>query len=254
MIAGDIEGGGLLKRIGVFLTDFIFFEEEDNDLVVDTDSMYGGLARDQGRYLFDQGADVSHFRYFANARTRSALQAWLTEEKPAESRLFLPIKPAPREKRGRAVAAGPQPVLFFLPGIMGSHLRVGDHDRVWFEFFDIARGGMEKIRYDQRDIHPDGLFNRFYGDLCDYLEGTHTVRRFAYDWRQPLQDEADRLAAEVDQALNQTPEAGPDHGPQHGRPGSPHDDRPPPQRVASHRRAGGCPPYHARDPQPAART
>ena len=207
VIAGDIEGGGLLKRIGVFLTDFIFFEEEDNDLVVDTDSMYGGLARDQGRYLFDQGADVSHFRYFANARTRSALQAWLTEEKPAENRLFLPIKPGPREKRVRAAAAGPQPVLFFLPGIMGSHLRMGDHDRVWFEFFDIACGGMEKVRYDQRDIHPDGLFNRFYGDLCDYLEGTHTVHRFAYDWRQPLQDEADRLAAEVDQALNQTPEA-----------------------------------------------
>ena len=205
VIAGDIEGGGLLKRIGVFLTDFIFFEEEDNDLVVDTDSMYGGLARDQGCYLFDQGADVSHFRYFANARTRSALQAWLTEEKPEESRLFLPVKPAPMEKRVRSAAAGPQPVLFFLPGIMGSHLRVGDHDRVWFDFFDIARGGMEKIRYDQRDIYPDGLFNRFYGNLCDYLEGTHTVRRFAYDWRQPLQDEADRLATEVDQALNQTP-------------------------------------------------
>ena len=207
VIAGDIEGGGLLKRIGVFLTDFIFFEEENNDLVVDTDSMYGGLAREQGHYLFDQGADVNHFRYFANARTRSALQAWLTEKTPAESRLFLPITPALKERRIRAVVDAPQSVLFFLPGIMGSHLREGDNDRVWFEFFDIARGGMEKIRYDQRDIHPDGLFDRFYGDLCDYLEGTHMVRRFAYDWRQPLQDEADRLAAAVDQALNQTREA-----------------------------------------------
>ncbi|MBL0714204.1 MAG: CHAT domain-containing protein, partial [Desulfosarcina sp.] len=63
------------------------------------------------------------------------------------------------------------------------------------------------MRYDQRDIYPDGLFERFYGDLCDYLEESHKVRRFAYDWRRPLQDEADRLAAAVDQALNQTGEA-----------------------------------------------
>jgi CHAT domain-containing protein/pimeloyl-ACP methyl ester carboxylesterase len=204
VIAGDIEGGGLLKRIGVFLTDYIFFEEEDNDLVVDTDSMYGGLARERGHYLFDQGADVSHFRYFANARTRRALLAWLTDEKPRESRLFLPIKPEPKEKRVRAAAVGPQPVLVFLPGIMGSHLRVGDKDRVWFAFFDIAGGGMEKVRYDQPDIYPDGLFNRFYDDLCDYLEESHDVHRFAYDWRRPLQDEADRLTVVVDQALNKT--------------------------------------------------
>ena len=207
VIAGDIEGGGLLKRIGVYLTDYIFFEEEENDLVVDTDSMYGGLARERGHYLFDQGADVSHFRYFANARTRRALQAWLTDEKPRESRLFLPIKPEPKEKRVRAAAVGPQPVLIFLPGIMGSHLRVGDKDRVWFEFLDIAGGGMEKIRFNQRDIHPDGLFNRFYDDLCDYLEVSHDVYRFAYDWRRPLRDEADRFAFDVDRVLNQTKEA-----------------------------------------------
>jgi CHAT domain-containing protein/pimeloyl-ACP methyl ester carboxylesterase len=207
VIAGDIEGGGLLKRIGVFLTDYIFFEEEDNDLVVDTDSMYGGLARERGHYLFDQGADVSHFRYFANARTRRALQAWLTDEKPRESRLFLPIIPEPKEKRVRAAAVGSQPALIFLPGIMGSHLRVGDKDRVWFKFFDIAGGGMKKVRYDKPDIYPDGLFNRFYDDLCDYLEESHKVHRFAYDWRRPLQDEADRLTFALDQALNQTQKA-----------------------------------------------
>lgn len=205
VIAGDIEGGGLLKRIGVFLTDYLIFENEDNDLVVDTDSMYGGLARECGHYLFDQGADVSHFRYFANARTRRALQHWLTQEQPTELREFEPIQPAPRERKARAAVTGPRPVVIFLPGIMGSHLKVGARDRVWFDFLDIARGGLEKIRYDRANISPDGLFDRFYGDLCEYLEASHQVRRFAYDWRRPLWDEAARLAAEVQQALDATP-------------------------------------------------
>jgi CHAT domain-containing protein/pimeloyl-ACP methyl ester carboxylesterase len=204
VIAGDIEGGGLLKRVGVFLTDFIFFEEEDNDLVVDTESMFGGLAREQGHYFFDQGADVNHFRYFANNRTREALQAWLTAKTPAEIRPFRPIIPAPQPTPRRAPATGPLPVLFFLPGIMGSHLRTGDKDRVWFDFLDIALGGMQKIRINRGDIHPDGLFDRFYGDLCNYLEETHVVHRFAYDWRRPLEDAAGQLAAAIDKALHGT--------------------------------------------------
>lgn len=205
VIAGDIEGGGLLKRIGVFLTDSLIFDREDNDLVVDTDSMYGGLAREVGHYLFDQGSDVSHFRYFANQRTRRALQHWLTREKPAELREFEPIHPAPPEKKTRAAVTGPRPVVIFLPGILGSHLKAREKDRVWFDFLDIARGGLEKIQHNRPNISPDGLFDRYYGDLCDYLEDSHEVRRFAYDWRRPPRDEAARLAAEVEQALNTTP-------------------------------------------------
>ncbi len=204
VIAGDIEGGGLLKRIGVFLTDHLFFEAEDNDLVVDTESMFGGIAREKGRYLFDQGADVSHFRYFDNSRTRKGLKSWLVQKNPDEIQQFLPIKPGPKIRMERAAPVGPQPVLFFLPGIMGSHLRVGDKDRVWFQFFDIARGGIEKISIDKADIHPDALFEQFYGDLCAELERNHELRRFPYDWRQPLQDEADRLAGEIDKALSAT--------------------------------------------------
>ncbi len=44
LIAGDGEGGGLVKRLGALFTDWMFFDRADNDLVVDTASMYGGLA------------------------------------------------------------------------------------------------------------------------------------------------------------------------------------------------------------------
>jgi hypothetical protein len=80
VIAGDIEGGNLLKRLGVLLTDFLFFDSVDNDLVVDTASMFAGIApQARARALFDRGADVSHFRYFTNIDTRAALRDWLVE-------------------------------------------------------------------------------------------------------------------------------------------------------------------------------
>src|SRR5690606_5993336 len=67
VIAGDIEGGNLLKRLGVLLTDFLFFDNTDNDLVVDTVAMLAGIApRAAAKVLFDRGAGVSHFRYFTN--------------------------------------------------------------------------------------------------------------------------------------------------------------------------------------------
>jgi len=40
VIAGDIEGGGLQKRIPVMFTDWMLFDKADNDLVVDTASMF----------------------------------------------------------------------------------------------------------------------------------------------------------------------------------------------------------------------
>ena len=85
VIAGDIEGGGVLKQLGVMFTDWMFFDRADNDLVVDTDSMYGGLAAlNDTRYLFDKGEAVNHFSYFARQRTRSAMRDWLTVEQPEQ--------------------------------------------------------------------------------------------------------------------------------------------------------------------------
>ena len=89
VIAGDIEGGGLLKRLGVLFTDYAFFSGIDNDLVVDTDSMYAGIARQAGgRALFDQGPATSHFHYFQNDGTRAALREWLLSDEVEQLELF----------------------------------------------------------------------------------------------------------------------------------------------------------------------
>ena len=215
VISGDIEGGGLLKRLGVLFTDYAFFSGVDNDLVVDTGSMYAGIARQaHGRALFDQGPATTHFNYFQNAFTRGALRDWLISDGVAQLEAFkaLPgdvVEPSlaeeavklagVRRSRGDAAQAS-LPVVVVLPGVMGSHLWRNESDRVWFDFPDLVVGGLEKIRWTLLTgtavgdgVTAEKLFDLSYGDLCLYLMDTHRVERFPYDWRLPLDLLADQL-------------------------------------------------------------
>ncbi|MCC4115852.1 CHAT domain-containing protein [Aromatoleum toluclasticum] len=229
VISGDIQETGVLKRLGVMFTDWMLFDRHDNDLVVDTDSMYAGLAmRNEARYIFDQGASVNHFSYFANRHTRTALRDWLTSNDPAALPTFSAIarrrEPGAAEARDRAASRAAlretprpdsRPVVIFLPGIMGSHLELrkegrkpGDGDRVWFDFLDLATGGLGKIAMDKADVREEALFDMFYGELAEHLEATHTVIRFPYDWRRPIHapgGAAECLARTLEQALNTHP-------------------------------------------------
>ncbi|MEJ8846843.1 CHAT domain-containing protein [Variovorax rhizosphaerae] len=211
VIAGDIQGGNLLKRLGVLLTDFVFFDNVDNDLVVDTPAMLAGIAPKAGsRILFDRGADVSHFRYFTNHDTRAALRDWLTVEKPAELGVFRPLPDraadlqALQRSTSRDAQAADRPVVVVLPGVMGSHLRVNGDDRVWFDPLDIAKGGLEKISWGKSNVEAEELFGMSYGRLCDELAKTHRVETFPYDWRQPLDVLAERLGEFLVRLMKET--------------------------------------------------
>jgi len=211
VIAGDIQGGNLLKRLGVLLTDFIFFDNIDNDLVVDTPAMLAGIAPKAGaRVLFDRGADVSHFRYFANQDTRVAMRDWLICDKPASLKVFHPLPDrienlqALQRAISREAQAEDRPVVVVLPGVMGSHLRVGAKDRVWLDVIDIAAGGLDKIAWGKSGVEAEELFGMFYGALCAKLAESHRVETFAYDWRQPMDVLAERLGEFLDRLLKQT--------------------------------------------------
>jgi pimeloyl-ACP methyl ester carboxylesterase len=227
IIAGDIEGGGLLKRLGVLFTDYAFFTGIDNDLVVDTDSMYAGIARHAGgRALFDQGPATSHFHYFQNAGTRSALRDWLLSDAVERIELFkeLPIvwhEPTLEEENSRAVAIRRSrggdaaedslPIVVVLPGIMGSHLWRNNEDRIWFDPVSIATGGLKNLRWRAGTgtqagdgITPEKLFEMSYGDLCEHLIGSHRVERFPYDWRLPLDHLAGQFAEFLRKLLDES--------------------------------------------------
>ncbi len=210
VIAGDIEGGNLFKRLGVLLTDLLFFERDDNDLVVNTSAMLAGIApRTSSRVLFDRGADVSHFRYFSNVGTRTAMRDWLTVDDPLTLESFRALPDAAGFEAAlaastRDVLETDRPVVVVLPGIMGSHLQVGKKDRVWFDPADIATGGLSKIAWDRPGVEAEDLFANAYGELCKTLATSHRVERFPYDWRQPLDVLAERLGEYLDRLMQQT--------------------------------------------------
>ncbi len=218
VIAGDIEGGNLLKRLGVFLTDTLLFDSVLNDLVVDTAAMFGGIAPQAGsRALFERGADVSHFRYFTNADTRSALRDWLVSPDPTAVVAFRELPRRFEEmdalvemtllrsiSTARGTDSAALPVVVVLPGVMGSHLAVSADDRVWFDPADIALGGLDKIAWGRPDVEAEKLFSMFYGKLCQHLAQSHRVEPFAYDWRQPLDVLAERFGEFLDRLLKST--------------------------------------------------
>jgi len=207
VVAGDIEGGGWLKRLGVFVTDRFIYDGHDNDLVVNTDSMFYGARRTSVWYAFEQGSRVTHFNYFDNESTRSAVVGWVLAQPddplPAGfSLLDRPVSdvvPTLRAIQKRSGAA--QPVVFVLPGIMGSKLdRRGNV--IWLDYVDLAIGGLGRIRdIDDSDVQPVGLIEDFYGELCRHLSDTHEVIPFAYDWRRSIRQAATLLAHEVEGAL-----------------------------------------------------
>lgn len=224
VIAGDTEFHGLgLNRLGWRIAnlfcDWRLFDDHDNDLVVDTDSMYAGLAGQAGaRYFYDRGEEVSHFGYFENVQSREALKQWLTTNDPATAANFSPLDGRPRKPweqrergmRQRGGGASERPVVIVLPGVMGSHLAKktssGKPIRLWLDPLMMGFGGLGKLAdlKDERVVAED-LFESAYGDLVEHLGQTHEVLRCPYDWRQPLTRAAEALALAIDKAENEHP-------------------------------------------------
>ncbi|MET0553573.1 MAG: CHAT domain-containing protein [Vicinamibacteria bacterium] len=206
VVAGDLQGDSVTSWLKTLLSDAFYWT--DNDLVVQTRSMYGGAPRSTGAsFVLDQGGSVSHFNYFANERTAAAIVSAVLEPEPQDFRAIGPLSWAGgsstgvRAARAAGAASDPaRPAVFVLPGLLGSHLRAGG-ERVWLGAR--AADGLERLRYTNgRDrVEPDGLVGHAYDDLVRFLSRTHQVIPFAFDWRRPLETVARMLADAVDEAL-----------------------------------------------------
>ena len=209
VVSGDIEGGNWLKRLGVFASDQFLYEGRDNDLVANTDAMFHGARRAVAGYVFDRGADVSHFNYFRNPRTRAALVSWFSAppEKLLETFHELPVgefAPVPMLRSMQKRSGTDQPIVFVLPGIMGSHLNVGER-AVWLHYLALLRGALGDLAdVDAANVRPVALVGDGYRELCESLANSHEVIPFAYDWRRSVTDAARLLAGEVESALTRT--------------------------------------------------
>ena len=77
LMAGDIEGGYALKRLGVLITNYLFFENTANDLVVDTPAMLAGIAPARQRRVCSSTA-APRSRTSAISPTRPRAWPWAT--------------------------------------------------------------------------------------------------------------------------------------------------------------------------------
>lgn len=218
VVAGDLQGDSIGSWVKTLLSDAFYWT--DNDLVVQTRSMYGGTPRASSTvspgasFLLDRGAKVTHFNYFANERTVHAIASGLMDNAPTDFAAIGPLSWAGEDTSGsraaRAVArsrGGPgveranRPAVFVLPGILGSNLKL-DGKRIWLGFGFI--NGLTKLAWDPATtsrIQPDGPISFTYDELIERLADTHEVIPFAFDWRRPIEDEARRLADAVDAEL-----------------------------------------------------
>ena len=214
VVAGDIQGDSVTSWIKTLLADAYYWT--DNDIVVQTRSMYAGTPREGGAsFLLDRGGKVTHFAYFANERTVEAVVGALVQAQPPTGfRTIGPLSWAGQDSGGLRAAkraaqrgaderpASERPAVFVLPGILGSHLKAGDK-RIWLSLRLI--GGLGRLKYQPGGadgVAPDGPIGMIYDDLCDHLAATHEVIPFAFDWRRPIEEEAQRLADAVEQALD----------------------------------------------------
>jgi CHAT domain-containing protein/pimeloyl-ACP methyl ester carboxylesterase len=218
VVAGDLQGDAIGSWVKTLLSDAFYWT--DNDLVVQTRSMYGGAPRTAdaagagASFLLDRGGKVTHFNYFSNDCTVRAIASALLDAAPGDFKAIGPLSWAGQDSGGtraaRAVArsrGGPRanpadrPAVFVLPGILGSNLKL-DGKRIWLGFRFV--NGLKRLAWDPATagrVEPDGPIGSTYDDLIERLADSHEVIPFAYDWRRPIEDEARRLAQAVDSAL-----------------------------------------------------
>ncbi|MDR4496265.1 MAG: CHAT domain-containing protein, partial [Nitrospirales bacterium] len=205
ILGGDLEGEGIVGRLKTFVTDL--FYREDHDLVVNTPAMFGGTERTgEVRYWIDTGKNVDHFHYFRNPDTANRLLEALTQKEPhpsfhlVEHRLS-EMTEEHYEKRALDVD---RPVVYVLPGTMGSHLKVGK-DRVWLDKWDLAMGGLKKLKSTAKNVVAEKPIASAYKELMRYLSHSHRVIPFPYDWRKSLIDSADTLRRSLETTLDTLP-------------------------------------------------
>ncbi len=193
VIAGNCQVKLNLKALVVIATKLFF--SRDNDLIVNTGSMYQGSRRSQPlTYYFDHNTDVNHFSYFRNERTQRLLLAALRHEGEGLIPGFSTMTHAEAEASRNAVlnleggklmrndVSGKRPIAVILPGIMGSNLDVGGKS-VWINYGRFLFGGLGKLEAVPGNVVASSVIATSYRKLADYLSDTYDVITFPFDWR-----------------------------------------------------------------------
>lgn len=212
VIAGNCGVKISLKALLVIVTKLFYLR--DNDLIVDTQSMYlGTLRKNDIQYFFDEGGEVDHFHYFKNKKTREAMMLALrTREAVIPS--FTSMHPDAGMSLNRNAVpgldggevnyykvSGNKPVLILLPGIMGSNLADKKDNVIWVNYLRFLMGDIGKIDITENGVKAKSLVKSSYKKIADYFSGDYDVITFAYDWRLSLSEAAAQLNSKIQELL-----------------------------------------------------
>ena len=206
VISGNARFANIFKKLAVFVSRLVFWER--SDLVVHTRSMYGGAGRTKAyAYFQDDSRNISHFRYFKNEKSRTAIAEVInndSDERPSFQSISAEVR---RGKRAEVKVGGrpidKAPVVFVLPGIMGSDLSAKGA-QVWLKPTSLAWGGIDKITVDSNDVTASGMISHYYADLIEHLKGSFHVIPFPFDWRLSITESAVALGQHVSKVLGDT--------------------------------------------------
>ena len=189
------------------------FYLRDNDLVVDTKSMYcGSFRKIPIQYFFDEGPEVDHVHYFKNKKTQDALLLALKT-----TTLSIPGFTGYEQSINRAMdrnallgldgggvysdkVSGNRPIVILLPGIMGSNLEMNSK-KIWINYFRFLAGELTRLDIGKQNIEATSLIKTSYKKLVDYLKDEYDVVTFPFDWRLPLANAAASLKDRIEKYL-----------------------------------------------------
>ena len=104
VVAGDVAGESVTSWIKTLLSDAFYWT--DNDFVVQTSSMYGGTPRRvSSTFQLDRGGAVSHFAYFVNQDSATAIVDALTVDTPANFQVIGKLSYVGQDSSGVRAAA-----------------------------------------------------------------------------------------------------------------------------------------------------
>jgi CHAT domain-containing protein len=209
IIAGNSGMGGIKKTLLTIMSKL--FYRLDNDFVVDTDSMYMGVVRENDIYYkFADGGTVDHFCYFKNKNSRDDIFVAITNPPFTAPPQF---KTVIRGERNRNIStilpggsieptpvSGKKPIIILIPGIMGSNLSDGDSE-IWIDYLKMAGGRMMRLNMDNKNVTAKSVVGTAYGKLVNDLSDKYDVVVFPYDWRKSLADSGKILVDKINDDL-----------------------------------------------------
>ncbi len=213
VISGNCKTKLNLKALLIIVSKLFYLK--DNDLVVNTGSMYYGSKRQSPvQFLFDDATDVDHFHYFKNKTTNDgilkALQSTGTTLVPGFS--FLQQASLTGVDRNVLLnldggqvfsdtVTGTKPIVILLPGIMGSNLSNDEHP-IWINYLKFLSGGLEKLDIKYTDVTASSIVSTSYKKLVKFLSADYDVVTFPFDWRLQLNKVASSLNDKINKLLS----------------------------------------------------